>query len=72
MHDANGTQLAVGDRVIIPAVIEKLHEGEEYCNVELTTTLGRRPDGDKERVYLAAMNTGVLVKVSGGQVRLDI
>lgn len=70
MHDANGTELKKGDRVLIPAVITELSPGEEYCNVSLETTLGRRPDQNKERI--SAINTGVLVKVSGDDVSLGL
>lgn len=60
MHDANGTQLKVGDKVLIPAEITEISATEEFCNVTVQTTLGRRPDGNKEIV--SAINTGVLVK----------
>ena len=62
MHDFNGTPLKVGDLVIVPAVITQLSTTADYCNVSLTTVLGRRPDDQKETVN--AINTGVLVKVS--------
>lgn len=61
MHDANGKPLKVGDRVVIEAEITGLYPSEEYCNVSLCTTLGRRPDGCKETI--STMNTGMLVKV---------
>jgi hypothetical protein len=64
MHDANGTPLKVGDKVIIPAVVsELLTNREHYCNVSIEMTLGRRPDGQKER-FGAMMNAGQLVKVN--------
>lgn len=63
MHDCNGTPLKKGDRVLIPAVITDLSEGETFCNVSLETTLGRRPDDKKETIN--AINTGVLVKWTG-------
>lgn len=70
MHDANGTALKKGDRVLIPAVITDLSPGEDFCNVSLETTLGRRPDGNKER--LSAINTAVLVKASSEEVTLGL
>lgn len=70
MHDTNGTPLNVGDKVLIPAVVKTLSPGDDYCNVCIETTLGRRPDGRKEQI--AAINTGVLVKVSGGEVNLGL
>lgn len=59
MHDKNGTELKKSDIVLIPATITDLNEGEDYCNVSVTTLYGRRPDGDKERI--SAINTGVMV-----------
>lgn len=60
MHDANGTPLKKGDLVLIPAIIKELYATEEFCNVSLVTTLGRRPDGSKETI--GAINTGVMIK----------
>lgn len=62
MHDANGTLLKIGDRVLIPATIVQISEGtEDYCNVTVETDLGRRPDSAKDR--FAAINTGQLVLI---------
>lgn len=66
MHDANGTRLKKGDTVLIPAVITDLSPGEEYCNVTLKTTLGRRPDKNQETI--SAINTGVLIKFASAPV----
>lgn len=63
MHDANGTPLSKGDKVLIEAVITDLNPTEEYCNVSVETTRGRRPDNKPERI--SAINTGVLVKLAG-------
>ncbi len=60
MHDANGTELKVGDVVLIEATITQLQESEDYCNVSLETVLERRPDNRKETI--SAINTAVLVK----------
>jgi hypothetical protein len=70
MHDANGSKLNVGDKVMIPCEITQLHGGEDYCNVDMKTTIGRRPDGEKEQI--CAINTGCMVKVCGGYVTLNI
>lgn len=72
MHDVNGHPLKVGDKVLIPAEVVELHSGgmEDYCNVKVITTLGRRPDGHKES--FSAINTGQLVKVSSGEVNLGL
>lgn len=61
MHDRLNRPLAVGDVVLIPAVITQLSDQtEEYCNVSLTSVFGRRPDDAKET--FGAINTGVLLK----------
>ena len=72
MHDANGHPLRVGDKVLIPCEITDLSGPgcEDYCNVGLRTTLGRRPDGRLES--FSAVNTAQLVKVSGHGVSLDL
>ena len=63
MHDARGKILKVGDLVLIPGVVTELSaQTEEFCNVTVTTQIGRRPDGAKERI--CAINTGVLIKIS--------
>lgn len=59
MHDKNGTELRVGDIVMIPARVTQLSPTDEYCNVQVETVHGRRPDGMKETVY--AINTAVLI-----------
>lgn len=59
MHDVNGTRLNVGDIVTIEARITELSGGDDFCNVSLDTVIGRRPDGNAERI--TAINTGVLV-----------
>jgi hypothetical protein len=71
MHDAKGRALNVGDKVLITAEITQLCEGtEDYCNVTVATTLGRRPDGKKETI--SAINTGVLLKVGMGGESVDL
>lgn len=61
MHDRNGTELKKGDIVHIPCVITSLSASDTYCNVDLETVAGRRPDNNKERI--SAINTGVIVLV---------
>jgi hypothetical protein len=70
MHDANGHPLKKGDKVLIPAVITDLSPGEDYCNVTLKSTLGRRPDGNQES--FSGINTAVLVKVASDEVNLGL
>ena len=61
MHDKNGTALTIGDIVMIPARITQLSPQDDFCNVQVETLHGRRPDGMKETIY--AINTGVLILV---------
>jgi len=63
MHDARGKALKKGDLVLIPAVITELFATEDYCNVSLKSQIGRRPDGENESI--SAINTGVVIKISG-------
>jgi hypothetical protein len=70
MHDANGTPINKGDRVLIPCEVLEVYPGPDYCNVSVRTTLGRRPDGQRET--FSAINTAQLVKVSGGEIKLDL
>lgn len=60
MHDANGTPLRKGDRVLIPGIITNLKTKENFCNVEVQTELGRRPDGQRDTLH--ALNTAQLIK----------
>jgi hypothetical protein len=61
MHDRTGKPLKKGDQVTILAEITELRPIEDYCNVNLKSVYGRRPDGAKESI--SAINTGVLDKV---------
>jgi len=70
VHDAKQLPLKVGDTVLIPATITRLSDNEDYCNVDLTTTLGRRPDGAAEYVY--GINTGVLRRNLPGDDNVDL
>lgn len=59
MHDRNHTPLKLGDVVLLPAIVTELHPTDEYCNVQLLSVHGRRPDEQHETVY--AINTAVVV-----------
>jgi hypothetical protein len=37
-HDLKGNLVQVGDKVLVPCVVESVCTGEEYCNVTLKTT----------------------------------
>lgn len=69
MHDSKGRELKAGDRVILLATVKELYRDgekhyEDYCNVSLTSELGRRPDGEKE--VLGGFNTGILLRNNEG------
>lgn len=64
MHDAKSRPLQKGDFVLVPARITELSPSDDYCNVSIESTFGRRPDGSKERI--CAINTGVLLRANDG------
>lgn len=59
MHDRNNTLLLTGDIVMLPARVVALGGGDDFCNVQLETVYGRRPDGLRENLY--SVNTGCVV-----------
>lgn len=60
MHDANGTELKKGDRVMIECEVTELYETEDFCNVSLRTVRPMRGDGGTPSDF-SAVNTGQLV-----------
>ena len=70
MHDAKSRPLKVGDKVLIAATVASLSATEEYCNVDLETVRGRRPDGAKEKI--GAINTGVIFRANEGDDNADM
>lgn len=42
-HDSRGTELKVGDTVMVPCVVKAIHLTEDYCNVDLETKLTMPP-----------------------------
>jgi hypothetical protein len=70
MHDVNGHPLKKGDKVLIPAVVTTLYGGEDYCNVSIETTLGRKPDGQKNS--LSIINTAQLVKIADAEHNINL
>jgi len=61
MHDRNGTELKVGDTVIVLAKIKALQATPDFCNVDVETIHGRRPDDLKSTI--SAINTAQLLLV---------
>lgn len=68
MHDARGRLLKAGDKVLLVGTITQLHATEDFCNVTVRSTFGRRPDGMKENI--SAINTAVLLRNNDGDVNL--
>ena len=68
MHDARGRLLKAGDKVLLIGTITQLHATEDFCNVTVQSTFGRRPDGMKENI--SAINTGVLLRNNDEDVNL--
>ncbi len=65
MHDAKGRELKVGDQVVLIGKITLVSPEEGYCNCQVESGYGRRPDGLRE--YLHAINTGVLLRANPGE-----
>ena len=63
--DANGTQLQVGDKVILVATIRKLVKSGAYFNADMESDLGRLPNN--ETVPVKYIQTAVLVKLANSQ-----
>lgn len=60
-HDINGNLLQPGDEALIRVKVLSVNEGEDYCNCQLETVHGRKPDGLKET--FGSVNTAILEKV---------
>lgn len=65
MHDVNGTPLAKGDSIMIPAVITSIYSNKDYCNVTVKTVNRRWPDDIPETITL---NTGTVILLSKAPV----
>ena len=59
MHDKNGTPVKRGDIVLIPAVIVSASPNNDFCNLDVETLHGQRPDGRKNTIY--ALNTAQVI-----------
>jgi len=53
-HDANGSLLAVGDEVVLPATVLSIQTGEDYCNVTIESKTPCLPGDHKTQVTLNA------------------
>ena len=64
-HDLRGNPLAVGDEVLIPAVVKSISEGENDCNCSVETSYGMPPcDEANPRKSQYTLNTKQVIKSS--------
>ncbi len=56
-HDKRGTELHVGDTVMVPCLIKAIHLTENYCNVDLETKIEMPPSSDRTRLTLNSRQT---------------
>jgi hypothetical protein len=56
-HDKRGTELQVGDIVMVPCRIKAIHLTEDYCNVDLETQLTMPPSHAKSQLSLNSRQT---------------
>lgn len=65
-HDKNGTELQVGDTVMIQAKVTAIHatENGEYCNADLTTVDPMPPYTEGTHLVL---NTKQTIKFSNAE-----
>lgn len=42
-HDKRGTELHVGDTVMVPCIVKAIHLTADFCNVDLETKLPMPP-----------------------------
>ena len=53
-HDNNRNQLAVGDMVTVLCKVKAIHNTEEYCNLDLETSLKMYPSENRSFFTLNA------------------
>lgn len=58
-HDNRGTELHEGDVVFIECIVKQVHEGDEFCNVDLETKFAMPPSGTTN---LITLNTKQVIK----------
>jgi hypothetical protein len=54
MRDVNGTELRVGDHVVVEGVIKSANPTDEYCNVQIETDEPMYPGDSKSTLWLNA------------------
>lgn len=56
-HDKRGTELQVGDTVMVPCRVKAIHLTEDYCNVDLETKIAMFPTDKPTAVTLNSRQT---------------
>lgn len=74
-HDKNGRVLTEGDLVNVPARVKRIHEGDEYCNVEIETVEPMYPGDSKSNLTLNTKQVELVekatVETAGGAPAAD-
>jgi hypothetical protein len=65
MHDANGTELQAGDRVMLTAKIKEIYASEDYCNAELVLDKPMPGEGSGP-TQISGVNTRQTVLIERG------
>jgi len=65
-HDIHDNELRVGDCVMVPCKIKAIHLTEEFCNLDLETSLGMWPS---DAPLSLTLNSRQTVKVEQGKTR---
>jgi hypothetical protein len=71
MHDRNGTELKVGDTVILEGTITQLYGGEDYCNVTIRATSNVRPSPTRFDAHTFNTNELCLTKKAPTQATIE-
>ena len=64
-HDAKGQALLPGDVVLVPFKVTKVHESDNYSNIDLET-LATMPPENKHRSPFHAINSKQMIRANDG------
>lgn len=56
-HDVNNNELKVGDVVNVQFKIKRIHLSEEFCNVDLESTINMYPSGNPTSISINSRQT---------------
>jgi len=71
-YDKRGTELAVGDTVMVPCVIKAIHLTEDYCNVDLETKLPMPPSSLERHAMKLTLNSRQTIKPTATHRFVDV